>query len=678
MRAYSTVQYLSTFFISKNTCLLKTIIGTRIIRVGRNVSVSSDEEDENQLSEEEREEQRKEVDAEEPNEPEEVDAVEEGRSRKRKKNREVWKKNIRQHRRNSGQEYISTSNKKIAGKVFENSPCSCKKKCFEQITPEMRQQIFKDFWKMGNLKTQNCYLVGLVGINAIKQRRPRSNARGGKSRNYVYNITCPDKGTVKVCKSYFLKTFSVSDGRLTRCLSKQNPTEDKRGHHPPSNKTPEADITNVKKHIESFPTYISHYCRQQTMKKYLPPPLTLPKMYDLYVTKYCPQNNINKAVSYFVYTKVFKEQFNLSFKTKQKDTCRKCDSMKIKIDSAASPEEKLKLSADLELHHRKAETVRAHMRSDKSNSNDTVYVFTFDLEKTLPVPDLSVGEAYYKRQLWVYNLGVHSFNDDVGHMYMWHEGTASRGSQEVTSCITRHLKEHLLPSHTHVISYSDCCSGQNRNFNVVANYLKMLQDPDLNITTIEHKFMVSGHSFLPNDADFGVIEAAKKHNTAVHVPTDWYEHVRLCKRKKPFQVHVMENSHFFSTDKVKKCLINRKTNEDGETISWLKIQWLKFTKEKPFTMMYKYTFNELEAFKEINLKPKIRGRISNLGTIHENLLYSGQRKINPLKLKDLKDLLIYVPPVHHDFYKSLKPAQEETPCCLSESSEEENDSDVAI
>lgn len=33
---------------------------------------------------------------------------------------------------------------------------------------------------------------------------------------------------------------------------------------------------------------------------------------------------------------------------------------------------------------------------------------------------------------------------------------------------------------------------------------------EMNVVTIDHKFMVSGHSFLPNDRDFGIIENLQK------------------------------------------------------------------------------------------------------------------------------------------------------------------------
>lgn len=42
---------------------------------------------------------------------------------------------------------------------------------------------------------------------------------------------------------------------------------------------------------------------------------------------------------------------------------------------------------------------------------------TFDLQKALPFPRLTVSVAYYKRNL--YNLGIHCENDRTGYMCVW-------------------------------------------------------------------------------------------------------------------------------------------------------------------------------------------------------------------------------------------------------------------
>lgn len=70
-------------------------------------------------------------------------------------------------------------------------------------------------------------------------------------------------------------------------------------------------------------------------------------------------------------------------------------------------------------------------------------VIAFDLMKTLATPSLSVGIAYNKRQLWTYNLGIHNLSTNDAYMYVWEESIASRGPQEIGSCILHFVKSYV-------------------------------------------------------------------------------------------------------------------------------------------------------------------------------------------------------------------------------------------
>lgn len=59
-----------------------------------------------------------------------------------------------------------------------------------------------------------------------------------------------------------------------------------------------------------------------------------------------------------------------------------------------------------------------------------------------------------------YNLGIHSFNMGTGYMYMYDETEGGRGSQDVATCLIKHLKNVAI-NHEHIILYSDSCIGQN-------------------------------------------------------------------------------------------------------------------------------------------------------------------------------------------------------------------------
>ena len=51
----------------------------------------------------------------------------------------------------------------------------------------------------------------------------------------------------------------------------------------------------------------------------------------------------------------------------------------------------------------------------------------------------------------------------------------------------------------------------------------MDENCSINIEIVDHKFLVSDHSFLPNDRDFGSIEMKMKKATYLYIPEHYYE-----------------------------------------------------------------------------------------------------------------------------------------------------------
>lgn len=83
--------------------------------------------------------------------------------------------------------------------------------------------------------------------------------------------------------------------------------------------------------------------------------------------------------------------------------------------------------------------------------------------------------------------------------------------------------------------------------------------------------MVSGHSFLPNDSDFGSIEVYAK-NKVFYVPEDWYHIISKCRRNKPFHVSKMFQQDFKSASNLLKHITRSKKNTDNQPVLWLKMQ----------------------------------------------------------------------------------------------------------
>ena len=84
----------------------------------------------------------------------------------------------------------------------------------------------------------------------------------------------------------------------------------------------------------------------------------------------------------------------------------------MKVKSCNSVE-KVVIEQEYENHLDSAEYAYKSKENDKklAAKNNTVKVLVFDMQQCLPTPVLSSNIAYYKRQLWVYNLTVKDCNE---------------------------------------------------------------------------------------------------------------------------------------------------------------------------------------------------------------------------------------------------------------------------
>lgn len=156
------------------------------------------------------------------------------------------------------------------------------------------------------------------------------------------------------------------------------------------------------------------------------------------------------------------------------------------------------------------------MKSDcKDAINDPeLECLTFDMQKTLQLPKITTGVAYYKRQLNLYNLGIHSGSTGEGYFNLWTEDEASKGTQEVGSCLKAHIEKISKPIKK-LILRSDSCGGQNRSIKFVLMKMHILQNHET-LESISMRYLLSGHSFLPNDTEFGEAETAMKSNEKLY------------------------------------------------------------------------------------------------------------------------------------------------------------------
>lgn len=268
------------------------------------------------------------------------------------------------------------------------------------------------------------------------------------------------------------------------------------------------------------------------------------------------------------------------------------------------------------------------------------------------MPRLPTGILFYKSQIWLNNLGVHSGSSNKAYFYVWLENEAGKGAQEIGSCLIKHINEKVDSDVKELILWSDSCGGQNRNIKMTL-LMKTVLESQPSMQKIFMRFLVSGHSFLPNDSDFSDVECALKHQQRLYVPEDYIHVMKECRRKNKFRVTRMKKADFYGTAEIEKQVTNRKVDVNKDKVSWLKAREIYLDKSKPFSIFLRENFNEDHYF-ELDIKKRQAGRPASKN--FKDLLlpmWQNGKEISVPKLQDIKSIMHLIPEDCQDFYRNL-------------------------
>ncbi|KAE8742178.1 hypothetical protein FOCC_FOCC012264 [Frankliniella occidentalis] len=567
----------------------------------------------------------------------------------------------RKEKRNVGDAYISSKGKHMRERSRKPPHTCTTNYCQDIIDDDTGENLFVEFWEMGCQERRVQYVAARIESGPIARHRNRDEDSGRKkSASHKYFFEIGGK-RVRVCKGTFLRTLDISDTFVTNVINKKADTisgiarNDRRGKKAPPHKMSHDKRALVLRHINSFPCYVSHYCRKDTSQKYLPNSLNLTKMHKLYLeTHPDPKDN----VSYASYQRIFKP-LKIKFHQRLSDTCNKCDMLVAKIKHAT--EDKAQLQKEHELHLRKAEKAYKLKQEvkQKAESDETMRVLIFDLEQCLPCPDLNCGTVYYKRQLYTFNLTIYDTTSKLLHCYMWHEAEGMRGANEIASCLFEHIKTEIPPGVTELYLFSDCCSGQNRNSIISAMFHVALQmHPSIKV--INHIFLIPGHTRMECDAKHAVIERAKRKEDVINVPSEYYKLVEKAGMadvnfpEGKFKVVPMASKLYDFAVLLKKPnpLIKRKVTTEKNPFGYMQTHWFKYDKKNLGITMVKTAFNTNAPFEELSFLRHRKNSLPELSSLLK-LSHEGPVPISVKKKEDLLALLPFIDPCHHAFYQNL-------------------------
>lgn len=229
------------------------------------------------------------------------------------------------------------------------------------------------------------------------------------------------------------------------------------------------------------------------------------------------------------------------------------------------------------------------------------------------------------------------------------------------SCLQQYLST-VQPSPTRLVCYSDSCFGQNKNFTLICFWNTLILRNQFQ--QIDHKFLVRGHTYLPNDRDFSHIEK-RKATAQVFVPNQWEDVITAARQKNPYRVQRMTADLFFDFTVMEKSYTRRKKDTSKKPVLISKVTWMNFgqtvTKrngqevvEKHLNEVWlRYSYDESEEWSKVSL---LKGRRKDQPNVDLSLpcLYANGHALNPKKISDLEKMIPFLPTEHRQFYLDLE------------------------
>ena len=126
------------------------------------------------------------------------------RSRWNKADPESWLYNVEKKKRNSGQPYVK-KNIIVAAKTPKPITCNkCYFKCTEKFSDIERENIYKEYWSIGNYNRKKDFILRSIEFNETARQRPRKHNVRSKTQATKY-FFLKNGSKTRVCRNFFLK-----------------------------------------------------------------------------------------------------------------------------------------------------------------------------------------------------------------------------------------------------------------------------------------------------------------------------------------------------------------------------------------------------------------------------------------------------------------------------------------
>ncbi|CAG7678363.1 unnamed protein product [Allacma fusca] len=584
-------------------------------------------------------------------------------SRKRDLNIVEWRDTKAKISRQSGLPYEGRNGKLHSAISVPLAEKVCCKRCKLDgcwIFPERKLELWEEFWKdqADNYNRQQSILSGLMDMAGETDRVAAINKN---KCNWRYFLKNTDGRKVECCYKSFLNIFKVTKSRIENLqkgirLGKLS-FEDRRGLGSNPRKLTAEQRATILQHINSFPTYISHYSRANgdPERKYLEAELNVTQMHRLYCEMLCAAIDSHKEPeSLSTYRQVFLET-GLKFGLPKTDTCDTCDTLHRRLREISNNNVVAirDIEREIEAHHLKADTAYNHLRIDTqlAKASNDVVTLCIDMQQVMMSPKISASDSFYRTKFSSFNVAVSNPAADNSHMFFWDEVDGRRGQIEISTIIHKYITENftlLEPGQSRTLNFwSDRCVAQNNNYQNVSlfKYLTLRGY----FTVVNQKFLVTGHSFLPCDRHFAVVERyAKYKRSSIKVPSDWMRVIVNSRPQSPFPITKLTYKDFQDFD-ILRTLIPK-----PESLKVTKFHVIASDIRRPFVYFTKTSHDDPNATVHPIIHP---GNLSktNVNSLRFGPAYHIKFVISERKAADVRSLLRFLSTEERNEWNDLLP-----------------------
>ncbi|KAK4883195.1 hypothetical protein RN001_006514 [Aquatica leii] len=125
-------------------------------------------------------------------------------------------------------------------------------------------------------------------------------------------------------------------------------------------------------------------------------------------------------------------------------------------------------------------------------------------------------------------------------MYLYTENFATKGSNEVISCLNHYINTHKTAEQSSLTIFCDNCFSQNKNRFMPA-YLDSLCAKRM-FAEIKIQYPILGHTIMPIDRCFASIEKRRLKTETIHNPEYYVKLIKESRKENPFEVVFVQHS----------------------------------------------------------------------------------------------------------------------------------------